>query len=190
MVFLGQIVSTPYGVGKIVEKRENDLVVIPTSWELAYGQKPTFYLSEQDVSPYFSVNDGVVTQYGYGKVDAIREEDGVYVVTLDTWHLATGNSPTLYLQGDNLLFKSSFSVGSKVTCMYGTGNVIGIRADKVILVEPENWVLANNKPPVFYLNIDAVEVVEENRPAEKTGVKAGATTSTTSGKKKSFCVIS
>ena len=70
--------------------------------ELAYGQKPTFYMRETEVKPLFSVNDRVTTVYGTGKVDEIRESDGVYIVTLYNWALADGKSPTLYLQGEAL----------------------------------------------------------------------------------------
>jgi hypothetical protein len=192
MVFVGQLLSTPYGVGKIVEKRANDLVIVPTTWELAYGQKPTFYMRETEVKPFFKVNDPVKTAYGTGKIDAIREEDGVYIVTLDCWALAQGQSPTLYLQGETLAPREAqgkFSVGDCVKSMYGVAIVTEIRSETSIVAVPTSWVLANNKPPVFFLNPNCCELVTSEGATgaeEATGDNATAAPK----KKKSSCTIS
>jgi hypothetical protein len=38
--------------------------------------------------------------WGVGKVQRFRPSDGLYVVLLDHWKLAQGQSPTLYLGAD------------------------------------------------------------------------------------------
>ena len=46
-ISVGDRVMTPYGAGVLIEKRVTDYVVQPNAsvWRLAYGQKPTYYLS-------------------------------------------------------------------------------------------------------------------------------------------------
>lgn len=44
-------------------------------------------------------------------------------------------------------------IGHEVVTPYGQGTIKHIRQkDSMVLVEPRNWTLANNKPPTFYLN--------------------------------------
>lgn len=96
-LFVSQKVLTPYGVGKISELRSEDVIVIPSEWQMACGQKPTFYLNVKDVKPFYNINSSIRCSFGNGKVVSIRTTDGIYVVQLDTWQLADGKSPTLYL---------------------------------------------------------------------------------------------
>jgi hypothetical protein len=35
---------------------------------------------------------------------------------------------------------------------YGKGQILEIRTTGIVVVSPTNWLLANGKPPVFYLN--------------------------------------
>jgi hypothetical protein len=102
LFFVNQTVITPYGEGKISQIRENDVVVIPTKWLMACGQKPTFYLNVKDVKPYFGIGDSIECSFGKGSVSSIRNCDGIYVILLDNWKLATGTSPTLFLNESSL----------------------------------------------------------------------------------------
>lgn len=44
-------------------------------------------------------------------------------------------------------------IGQEILTPYGQGIVKEIRQkDSIVLVEPKNWLLANKKPPTFYLN--------------------------------------
>lgn len=109
MVAIHQKVKTPYGTA-IVEKidiRTNDraekylvYVARPTSWKLANNLAPRFYLNPNDVKPFFQVGDEITTVFGAGKIINHRDEDNIYIVQLDNWKLATGKSPTLYLNQD------------------------------------------------------------------------------------------
>lgn len=105
MHFVGQDVFTPYGKGIIIRKRNNDIIVKPSNWYMASGQTPTFYLNPQDVKPVFKVGDKVSSTFGSGVINEIRQTDSVYVVTLDSWFLATGKSPVLYLQSQSFSLK-------------------------------------------------------------------------------------
>lgn len=111
-MFVNQKVSTPYGVGVITVIRDEGLVVVPSDWIMAGGQKPTFYLNEKDVNPYFAVASAVSCAFGSGVVSSIRSSDGIYVVNLDNWKLADGKSPTLYLN-ESALSKPSVKISDK-----------------------------------------------------------------------------
>lgn len=96
---IGQIVSTPYGPGTVIETRKDHIVVEPSTGTMAMGQKPTFYMNRADVRGVVSPEDKVQTIFGRGEVQGVRD-DGVIVVLLDHWKLANGTSPVLYLQDD------------------------------------------------------------------------------------------
>jgi len=52
-------------------------------------------------------------------------------------------------------------VGSRVSTPYGKGIVKEIRSDDgFVIVEPDNWLMANNRPPTFFLKADVVKVEE------------------------------
>lgn len=107
-----------------------------------------------------SIKDRVKTPYGVGEIQFVRE-DGVVVVLLENWKLATGASPVLYLQRDNIsILPPIFNVGSNVKTSYGIGTIVEIRADSTIVVTPINWLLANKKPPLFYLNKDSISLLD------------------------------
>ena len=50
----------------------------------------------------FNEGDGVHTVWGSGHVHGYREADDMYIVHLDCWQLAQGQSPTLYLGRDSM----------------------------------------------------------------------------------------
>jgi archaeosine-15-forming tRNA-guanine transglycosylase len=125
-----------------------------------------------ELTASLSSKDRVQTPYGIGEVQYIRE-DGVVVVLLENWKLATGASPVLYLQRDNVtvLLPAMFLAGRKVQTSYGTGTITEIRPDNTIVVSPDNWLLANNKTPLFYLNKESVlpYVASENTKVDDKG---------------------
>lgn len=158
MTFIGQIVSTPYGAGKIVEIREIHAVIEPLTWKMDRNQKPTFNINHKDVSPMYSEGDLVTTVFGDGFIMSVREEDAIYVVLLDAWKLAQGQSPTLFLHGEALSRRvnkhlEGLSIATKVRTPYGNGIITSIRpSDSMVLVRPDNWIMADGKPPQFYMN--------------------------------------
>lgn len=97
-LFKSQSVLTPYGEGIIESIRDEAIVVKPTKWKLAGGQTPTFYLNRKDVKPKYAVGDIVTTSYGQAKISGIRQEDGMFIVLLVDWKLATSKCPTLYIK--------------------------------------------------------------------------------------------
>jgi hypothetical protein len=108
LFFENQSVVTPYGNGIISQVRANDLVVIPIGWLMACGQKPTFYLNVKDVKPFYNIGDSIECSFGKGSISSIRSSDGIYVIVLDNWKLATGSSPTLYLNELSLKHVQNF----------------------------------------------------------------------------------
>jgi hypothetical protein len=101
-MFPSQLVTTPYGPGEIIEVREDSILVRPTTWTMAVGQKPTFYMTPKDVQPVYTIGTKVTCTFGDGVITTVRDEDGIYVVTLVNWKLADGFSPTLYLNQASL----------------------------------------------------------------------------------------
>jgi hypothetical protein len=97
MVFLKQTVNTPYGRGYVKQINASHVIVEPLDWLLANNQKPIFYMNPKDVKPFYNIGDKVTCSFGRGSVNSIRDEDGIYVITLNNWALADGKSPTLYL---------------------------------------------------------------------------------------------
>jgi tetratricopeptide (TPR) repeat protein len=96
-LFVGQLVSTPYGDGLVLQIIDDKVVVQPITWIMAQNQRPTFYMNSKDVQPLFNVGSPVQSVYGRGTITAFRESDRMFVITLDNWKLADGKSPTLYL---------------------------------------------------------------------------------------------
>lgn len=101
-MFIGQLVTTPYGVAEVQsissEEGNDKIVVTPTTWTMAGGQKPTFYCNALDVKTFFHIGETVQTSYGgEGRIMWIRDTDGMYVVHLNNWVLANKKSPILYL---------------------------------------------------------------------------------------------
>ena len=70
--------------------------------------------------------------------------------------------------------------------------VAEVRVDSSLVVVPTTWVLANNKPPVFYLNPDCVEIVFDSAEAGESNGDTAAEDGADKGKKKkkSSCTVS
>jgi len=103
---VGDDVTTLFGEGKVLEVREQSLVVATTGWKLARNQSVLLYLQKSSVSctkpgrnikiPSNKVGDDVFTLFGEGKVVEIREH--CLVVATTNWKLAQNQSVLLYLQ--------------------------------------------------------------------------------------------
>lgn len=114
-MFVNQSVVTPYGQGKIFQFSNDKISVIPTGWDLANGQKPTFYMNPKDVQPLYAVGETVMSHFGRGRIVEIRENDNIYVVNTTDWFLANGKAPTLYLNDSSIkkIHPSEFDVAFK-----------------------------------------------------------------------------
>jgi hypothetical protein len=77
------------------------IVCEPSTWLMAGGQAPKFYLNPKDVQvPTFKQGDIVDTVYGgHGTIASVKKglSGTHYVVRLDGWKLATDKSPVLFL---------------------------------------------------------------------------------------------
>ena len=109
----------------------------------------------------FKAGDSVSTVWGSGKVQSFRESDGLYVVLLDDWKLAQGQSPTLYLGADSMKEIKSIDVfveGDAVNTVWGTGKVQQFReSDNMFIVLLDNWKLAQGQSPTLYLGADSMK---------------------------------
>mmetsp|Transcript_123 Transcript_123/g.223 ORF Transcript_123/g.223 Transcript_123/m.223 type:complete len:159 (-) Transcript_123:60-536(-) len=103
----------------------------------------------------FQIYDLVNTVYGTGYVAGIRKNS--YVVLLTHWHLAQGQSPTLFLQEDGMKkIPSGALPGTTVKTVYGPAQMQSVRFDNVHIAKPINWKLANNTVATLYLQPEAV----------------------------------
>lgn len=100
--------------------------------------------------------DAFKTVYGTAIVKSTRAVDGICEARLDNWFLANGAIPKIYLPLSSV--KYEYSVGDIVNTAYGTGTLTDVRADGMHLVQPNGWLLANDKPPVFYMPRDAISL--------------------------------
>lgn len=165
---VGDKVQNNFGTGEILEIRDDGIYVVTlTNWYMADGKSPKLYLQESAIkkipsSSSIKTGDKVACNFGTGHVQDVRA-DGVYVVTLTNWFMADGKSPTLYLQESALtkIITSSFTKGDKVSCNFGTGELLDIRADGVYVVTLFNWFMADGKSPRLYLQESAIKKVGE-----------------------------
>ena len=99
--------------------------------------------------------DEVMTVYGRGFIESKRVQQGDYVVKLRNWALAQGQSPTCYMQAANIVKVHHLKVGSIAKTVYGLVRVLEIRRDGQHVCEAVHWIMADGKPPRFYLAPEA-----------------------------------
>lgn len=58
------------------------------------------------------------------------------------------------------VFHDLIQIGDKVTCNFGTGEILDIRNDGVYVVTLMNWFMADGKSPKLYLQASAIKKVE------------------------------
>ena len=204
---IGQKVRCSFGVGVLKGIREDGAhIVTLDNWALANGKSPVLFLNRASVSLTESeaavavapvASDLVIGQkvrcsFGVGVLKGIRA-DGAHIVTLDSWALANGKSPVLYLNRASVSLteaeaaiavaaSSDLVVGQKVRCSFGVGVLQGIRDDGAHIVTLDNWALANGKSPVLYLNRASVFLPEATLPTTPPpSPEAGATAGETVG---------
>ena len=105
----------------------------------------------------------VSTPYGEGVVLEARASDYVVQLRKETWELAYGQRPTLYLAENNLTASTGgLCGGEKVKSIYGRGYVLSKRDENCVIVEsePEAWSLAYNQLPRMYLEPGILEKLE------------------------------
>ena len=91
-----------------------------------------------------------------GKITEKRKND--YIVLLDFWALAQGQSPTCYL-GEEALEPYKDPVGTVVKTFAGPCKVLEVRkADQVFICEPVEWKLAeySSTQVKLFLNRESV----------------------------------
>lgn len=187
MLFVGELVTTPYGVAKIIALNPRNVVAQPLHWTMAGGQKPTYYMNEVDVKPLYRVGDSVCTAYGDAVIESVRAIDHIYELTLKNWKLATGKSPRLYMKSTEFITPAetqkkasstvdtssvvrTVKVGDEVNTAYGVACVTSVLSGGAIVATPTKWRLANNQEPTFYLNKSSYTLPERK---EETNVRRG-----------------
>lgn len=166
---VGQKVACYAGSGTVTSIEDGTNVsVLLNNWELAYGSKVTCHLNEKQLTVIdefpvvykFPIGTKVVTQFGKGIVTGTRSDaagKNNYIVTLhkDTWELAYGQKPTLYLAEEMLAqedFKNTLpSGGEHVKTPFGDGYVLSTRANGVKIVESGEWKLAGGSCARMFL---------------------------------------
>ncbi len=151
----GCTVETTFGTCRVESIRGTDGVHIvrPVNWKLANEKPATCYL-QSDMLKFglkagFLEGDEVMTVYGQGFVDKVREHD--IVVKLRHWKLAQGQSPTLYLHPSAAVKIPGVTIGNCLKTVWGVVRVLSIRRDGQHLCEAVHWTLADGRPPRFYL---------------------------------------
>ena len=157
--FPGTLVKTVYGVQRVDSIRGTDGAHIchPVNWFLANDTHATSYLQGDAVSLTFTEGvdhgDAVMTVYGQGYVESVREKD--VVVKLDNWALAQGQSPTCYLQASACVKIPGLRKGQAAKTVWGMVRVLDILRDGKHVCQALHWNLADGNPPTFYLSPEA-----------------------------------
>lgn len=99
--------------------------------------------------------DEVMTVYGAGFVEKKRLEQKDLVVKLRKWALAQGQSPTCYLQEAAVVKIHHLKVGSIAKTVWGLVKVVEIRRDGQHVCDAVHWIMADGKPPRFYIAPEA-----------------------------------
>ncbi|GMH93444.1 hypothetical protein TrVE_jg487 [Triparma verrucosa] len=157
----GEAVTTPFGSGYVLSRRQNDGQFIiesdPANWALANGSLARMYLDPALVSRTApSTGDRVLTPFGKGVVVEKRATDLVVKLHESTWVLAYGQKPTLYL--DPAIVKkdpvdSPVVGGETVKTQFGPGVVLSQRQNGgQFIIESHVWKLANGCLPRFFLD--------------------------------------
>ena len=119
----------------------------------------TLYLAPEAVkltqTPGLNEGDEVMTVYGKGYIESKRVKQGDYVVKLRNWALAQGQSPTCHLQAASCVKIHHLKVGSIAKTVYGLVRVLKIKRDGQHECEAVHWIMADGKPPKFYLAPEA-----------------------------------
>jgi hypothetical protein len=154
----GTTCTTTYGISKIVKVRADATHVCrPVNWKLANNCKATLFLQPDAIklaqSSGFKEGDEVMTVYGQGYIHAVRDID--YVVKLNDWKLAQGQSPTLHLNAESLIKVPGLSVGAVAKTVWGLVRISDIRRNGQHVAEALHWSLADGKPPKLYLAPEA-----------------------------------
>jgi hypothetical protein len=155
-------VSTTYGLAQIEKIRpDGSHVMKPVNWKLANNSKATLYLQPDAFklcqTPGFIEGDEVMTVYGQGFVYKVRETD--YVVKLNDWKLAQGQSPTLHLNKESLIKVPGLRVGDAAKTAWGLVRILDIHRDGKHVAEALHWNLADGKPPKLYLAPEAFSLL-------------------------------
>lgn len=127
------------------------------NWKLANDSKATLFLQPDAIklaqSSGFKEGDEVMTVYGQGHVHAVREID--FVVKLNDWKLAQGQSPTLYLSASSMVKVPGLKVGAVAKTVWGLVRILEILRNGQHVAEAMHWSLADGKPPRMYLAPEA-----------------------------------
>lgn len=156
--FPGSMISTVYGPSRVVSIRgDGTHVARPINWFLANKTNATMYLQPEAISltmtDGLNEGDAVMTVYGQGYVEAVREKD--VVVKLDFWALAQGQSPTCYLDPAVCIKIPGFAIGACAKTVWGLVRILKIERDGKHVCQALHWRLADGVYPTFNLNPNA-----------------------------------
>jgi len=180
---VGEAVDTIYGSGSIVGIRADGVFKVALeSWKLAQDATVNCFVQASAlIKPVFAVGDLVATTYGAGHIVDLRADKSV-VVCLESWKLAGGSRPMLYLKDTSMVsplaptvtipaavvpaaprtaeatsgLEGFWRVGEKVDTIYGSGVIVDIRATGVVKVALDSWKLAHGATVYCFLQQSAL----------------------------------
>ncbi len=101
---IGDSVNTVYGCGFVEEVREIDYVVRLKCWDLAQGQSPTLYLTEEHLSVIPAIYPGTEVKTFCGPAEVIKvRSDNTFICQPAVCKLASYSPDIfLYLNADSV----------------------------------------------------------------------------------------
>lgn len=161
--FPGTTVLTTYGPARVESIRADHIhVARPIRWKLANDTSATLYLQPEAVTHHhtkgFAEGDEVMTVYGQGYIEKKRGEND-FVVKLNNWKLAQGQSPTLYLNKAALVQVPGYRKGQVAKTVWGLVKIVDILRNGQHVCHAMHWNLADGKPPTMYLAPEAFSLL-------------------------------
>ena len=178
--FPGTVVSTTYGPAQIKQIRGDGVhIAIPVNWKLAdySSTQPTLYLNPAckgdkerkmalTYTKGFNEGDEVMTLEGQGYVESKRQSD--LVIKLRN-HLRLDHS---ILAPAACIKIPGLAIGAAAKTVWGMVRVLNIQRDGTHVCEALHWVMADGKPPKFYLAPEAFAMMslkpDWNEPNKET----------------------
>jgi len=145
----GEFVFTTFGPGVVEEYRpENQIYVVVQAWRLdneakVYGYfhaSSVFKVEGETRTPADTLFANILpsglrvdTNYGKGELEWFDVNRGVYKVILD-WELDGGLHSVVFAQPEIIRAEVAAKKGDYVLTPYGTGTMVGVRADGIHVV--------------------------------------------------------
>jgi len=156
----GQRVETQFGKGEVDSYNlETGIYKVSLDWQLDGGSRAAIFSQPEQVLREVVAKKGdfVLTPYGTGIVEGIRQRDGAHIITITQMQ----GTATAFLSPDAITKKLKATVGAEVITQFGPGVILRYRREDDIFIVALPYGIA-------YLNDESiVRVVDAKKDGQK-----------------------